>query len=398
MKKLLSIIILSCVTGYALNAQCPVRFKGNERSNVGIYIEEIATGNKIVEYNSRQSMTPASIMKSLTCATALNLLGADYQFETGFYLVGTDPMNGSADLVIMADADPTMGSRHFKSSTHVMDSVAAYLIELGATYIDGNIDINGDVLPDGGGVLPQWEVEDITEYYGVGLYPLNWYDNYFESDQIIPSPEDYFVQQLGEVLTMNEIEINANELDFHADSLALDSLHIYTHRSAPLKQIMRSLMVRSDNLMADGTLRALAPFQPRDSAISMVKEFWGALGVSLDESRILDGSGLARGNALAPDQLGRILTLMARSELCDDYVSLFPVAGKDFSLLSGTKLSGRMALKSGSMTGVHTYAGYLLDRKTRKPTHTVVIMVNNFYCSRAQLKKAIENYFLQTLK
>lgn len=392
-------VLVSILFGYNfMAARCPIQFKGCERATVGIYIEKISTGDKLEEYNADKSMTPASTLKSLTCASALTMLGPDYRFLTDFYLVGSDVRAGDADLVVVGAADPTLGSRHFKSSANVLDSVSTRLSESGATYIDGTIRIDGEVLPEGGGVIPRWEVEDISESYGVGLYPVNWYDNYFESDQIIQSPPEYFAQQLGVVLTMEGININGNELE--ADSIPLDSVHVYTHRSSPLKEIMKSLMVRSDNLMAEGTMRALAHGQPSDSAIVAMKGLWSGFGLDLSETKIVDGSGLARCNAIAPGQLGKMLTLMARSGYASEYVSLFPKAGKEGTvktLLAGTRLAGLMALKSGSMSGVHTYAGYLLDKKSGKPTHSVVVMVNNFYCTRTQLRKAIETYLLQKL-
>lgn len=90
---------------------------------------------------------------------------------------------------------------------------------------------------------------------------------------------------------------------------------------------------------------------------------------------------------------------MAQSDDCMTYAGLFPKAGKEGTvkrLLAGTRLAGRLAVKSGSMGGVHCYAGYLLDN-AGKPSHTVVVMVNNFFCNRTQLRKSIERYLLNIL-
>ncbi|MBR5744394.1 MAG: hypothetical protein IKX94_03605, partial [Muribaculaceae bacterium] len=53
------------------------------------------------------------------------------------------------------------------------------------------------------------------------------------------------------------------------------------------------------------------------------------------------------------------------------------------------------ALKSGSMRGVQCYAGYKLDNDNR-PTHVIVILINNFSGGRAELKAAIGRYLLET--
>lgn len=398
----IAISIIFCSLTSIVSAQIPLRFKGNDRAIIGIYIEEIAGGKKIADYNSRYSMIPASTLKILTCATALEQLGTEYRFATDFSLVGPDIEQGDARLVITASADPTTGSREFKSSMHVPDSVAAHLLANGISYINGGIDIDGSVLPDGGGVVEQWEIEDITESYGVGLYPFNWLDNYFETDLIIKDPGEYFTQQLMECFTMNDIELTeANEIfSTEADSIPSDTLPIYTHLSAPLSDIMQNLMYRSDNLMAEGILRALANGQSRDSAISVVRDTWQRKGLDMEFTRILDGSGLARANSISPQQLGYILSYMAKSPFAQEFTTLFPRAGKEGTvknLLTGTRLAGKLALKSGSMSGVQCYAGYFYKGKSKQPTHSVVIMINNFYCTRYQLRKAIENYLLQTL-
>lgn len=399
MKKTITALTLTLLPLVAMTARCPITFQGNDAAIVGIYIQDLKTGKMVADYQSSMAMTPASILKALTCATALNMLGPDYRFTTDFLLVGENPKAGEADLVVVGTADPTTGSRDFKESASVIDSVMCALKDASVTSIAGDVLINGSILPEGGGVVPQWEVEDVTESYGVGLFPVNWMDNYFESDYIIPSPPDYFKEILTQKLTLNGINVAGNMVELGADSLQPDTLCVLTHRSPVLKEIMRSLMYRSDNLMAEATLRALAPGQPRDSALSTVRDFWKRQGVDLKFTRLLDGNGLSRGNAISAAQMGRILTYMARSEFCADYVSLFPHAAKDGtvkSLLRGTRLAGRLAVKSGSMSGVHCYAGYKLD-KAGRPTHTVVIMVNNFFCKRTQLKQAIENYLLNIL-
>lgn len=386
------------LTFFSGKCQNPLRYLGSEHSSIGIFIQDLKTGKIVADYNGTVAHTPASVLKALTCATALEKLGPDFQFKTEFILQGCNPAEGDANMTIIAGADPTLGSREFIESRHVLDSLCTRLTDLGITYIHGDIEINSNILPEGGGVVPQWEVEDISQSYGVGLYPINWMDNYFEEKMIIPSPPDFFKEQLLETLAMSQIEV-AGEKNSMQES-PNDTIPIYTHFSAPLKEILRSMMVRSDNLMAEGVFRALGPNMTSDSVIGIEKEHWLKQGIDLKYSRILDGNGLARGNSLSPRQIGSILKHMAKSEYAKEYVSLFPKCGIEGTVknfLRNTRLASKMVLKSGTMTGVHCYAGYRIDIHTGLPTHTVVIMVNNFYCTRYQLRKAIENYLLQIL-
>ena len=157
----------------------PITFPGREAASVGIYIENLETGDVVADHNSAVALTPASILKSLTAATSLLTLGKDFQYRTDFILLGTDPQSGAADMIIIGGGDPTMGGRDFEASGTIPDIIANRLTELGIDRIQGEVKIDGSVLPEGGGVVPGWEVEDITESYGAGLFPINWMDNYF---------------------------------------------------------------------------------------------------------------------------------------------------------------------------------------------------------------------------
>ena len=79
-----------------------------------------------------------------------------------------------------------------------------------------------------------------------------------------------------------------------------------------------------------------------------------------------------------------------------EYVSFFPLAGQEGTLkkfLSGTRLDSYVALKTGSMNGIQCYAGYKLDDDFA-PTHVVVVMVNDFSCSRQHLRQEVERMLL----
>ena len=70
---------------------------------------------------------------------------------------------------------------------------------------------------------------------------------------------------------------------------------------------------------------------------------------------------------------------MLADEFGDTYLSLFPLAGLHgtMNLSRDIPLEGRVAMKTGSMKGVQSYSGYLLDEEGR-PTHLLVFMANGF--------------------
>ena len=172
---------------------------------------------------------------------------------------------------------------------------------------------------------------------------------------------------------------------------------IYTHKSPTFAEIMRSLMFRSDNLMAEGMLRAITPGGTRSDAITEENAIWALAGISAHGVNIIDGSGLSRDNRLTARFLGDVYKYMLLDDFVSDYVTLFPKAGYDGTMqnfLLDTPLEGRVAMKTGSMKGVQSYGGYLLDEEGN-PTHLIVFLVNGFRCSRAALKNDIQRLLLE---
>ena len=51
-------------------------------ASFGCLVEEIGTGATLCEYNADLQVTPASVLKLVTTATALELLGESYRFPT----------------------------------------------------------------------------------------------------------------------------------------------------------------------------------------------------------------------------------------------------------------------------------------------------------------------------
>ena len=205
-----------------------------------------------------------------------------------------------------------------------------------------------------------------------------------------PVPYSTFISSLTLALEKTGIKVKGEEVPRDGYER-----QIGTYSSPVFVDIMRSLMFRSDNLMAEGMLRALAPAESRDAALEEQKGVWEDFELNIKNITVEDGSGLSRNNRLTPRFLGTLLEQMARSSVGRSYVSLFPRAGCEGTvkrLLKGTPLEGRLVLKSGSMNKVQSYAGYLLDDDGRA-THVVVFMANGFK-DRANLKLRLEKFLV----
>ena len=421
--------------------QC-LNFDGEGATSVGVYIKDIGSGEVMVDHNSELSLTPASVMKAITTASALSVLNPDSCFSTPVVLRGSKGPSGtwSGDLVVRAVADPTLESNSFKNNLGFADRIVSALKAKGITRITGAVVVEGSL--SDAGPLVQWEIEDVVWPYGAGLFAFNYRDNSatlypntgktrpevpglkvtvrrqdgpnnlirgvnsnnilvytrnpkdtrWALDVSVPDPAAVFRAELKGKLSAAGITVGSKAVDAKGGETVL-----LRQKSPRFSEIMRNLMIHSDNLFAEGMLRSIAPGASRKAAIKREKELWATRGINTSCTLINDGSGLTRANRLSPRFIGDVLEWMAKSDRATLYASFFPKAGREGTLksfLKDTRLEGRVALKTGSVSSVQCYAGYVLD-DARKPTHVVVIMVNGFFCPRREVRRGAEELLLK---
>jgi len=153
-----------------------------------VYAKNTITGEIIAEYRSGKIMYPASNLKLLTTAVALDKLGSDYVFNTHIEYDGHINKNNEliGNLFIRGEGDPTLGSSEMEGVAPYDSLFKMWIKQLkikGITKIKGNIvgdDSYLDYMPLPGG----WAWDDIGNYYAAGTSGLcineNMYYLYFE--------------------------------------------------------------------------------------------------------------------------------------------------------------------------------------------------------------------------
>lgn len=422
-----------------------LNFYGRDAATVGVYITNLSTGQAVEKENINMSMIPASILKSVTSATALCLLDENFRYNTDVMLHGE--LQGNildGNLVVKASGDPTIESSHFLNRRGFEDMIVEALKSRNISVINGEIIVDEDMFSDTG-QCPQWVIEDTGWDYGAGFYGFNYCNNTFrlypESEKTIPqvpyidvmvektdagtdigrgvnsdiyivsgrnvenknfyvtttmnSPSTVFAYNMRDRLQREGIKVNDNVIEPCGETTRL-----LRYQSPVNVDMLRVMMFDSDNMMAEATLRALAPGQSRKAAINKEISYWKSRGLETSFIKIADGSGLARIDRVTPKFMADVLTYMAKNSHADTFVSLFPKVGREGTVknfLKNTALDGKLVLKSGSMNGVHCYAGYKIGTNG-KPTHAVVVIVNNFFCSRDVLRKEIQRFLLAVFK
>ena len=145
-------------------------------ANISLLVQNLQTGEIIDSYRPCNVAPPASVMKLLPTATALETLGEDYQFCTyieysGYISDGI--LHG--DLYVRGTGDPTLGSQKIGDS-NFLNRWVKVIREAGIKQIRGQVIADMSYF-DADAINPGWIWEDIGNYYAPGVYALSYMDN-----------------------------------------------------------------------------------------------------------------------------------------------------------------------------------------------------------------------------
>lgn len=140
------------------------------RAHWGVIVLDAATGSTLLERNADQLFIPASNMKLVTAAAAMDRLGPDYRFATT--LEADLRADGTADsLVVLGGGDPTLRTPFHDPPLAPLDSLADSLAAAGLRRVDGPLIVDQRLF-DSTLVHPAWETFDLDWYYAAPIAPF----------------------------------------------------------------------------------------------------------------------------------------------------------------------------------------------------------------------------------
>jgi D-alanyl-D-alanine carboxypeptidase/D-alanyl-D-alanine-endopeptidase (penicillin-binding protein 4) len=147
---------------------------------------------------------------------------------------------------------------------------------------------------------------------------------------------------------------------------------LWEHRSPPLRTLVRQMLIESDNHIAEQLLRIVGTHGGDSLTVPAGSERSGAMveqaylqshDVPTPGLQIVDGSGLALGNRVAPITFVKLLQTAAIT-LGSDYVTAFARAGIEGTVRHHDvgAARGYVRAKSGHIGGVNTLVGYVQSK------------------------------------
>jgi D-alanyl-D-alanine carboxypeptidase/D-alanyl-D-alanine-endopeptidase (penicillin-binding protein 4) len=215
-----------------------------------------------------------------------------------------------------------------------------------------------------------------------------------ELDCALQNPSVVFEFWLRNYLNYKGIATIYNDIDpgFNREKHLLMEIE-----SLPYHELAKFTNYVSNNLFADIVFKNISKLKTGESSFSKSAKNMNALlktlNLNTQNIRIVDGSGLSRQNLMTSGFMCEYLRAI-KFHVPDFHLSL-PSPGTDKSTLkyfmssySAKNNKERIFLKSGSMTGVLNYAGYIVNKNGE--TMCVAIMTNNFLCKTKDIRSKLE--------
>ncbi|WP_294070379.1 D-alanyl-D-alanine carboxypeptidase/D-alanyl-D-alanine endopeptidase [Proteiniphilum sp. UBA1028] len=144
-----------------------------KHASVGISVVDLETGKRVVAHDAGKSLTPASVLKLITTATALEVLGENYRYKTDVALDAEDPTR----ILIIGSGDPTLGSEAFHGNQNLFFiTTADALMKVLQPEKEYSLYVVDDLFGYNG-ISPEWTWIDMGNYYAAGAYGISVFDN-----------------------------------------------------------------------------------------------------------------------------------------------------------------------------------------------------------------------------
>lgn len=389
-----------------------------------------ADGTPLFTHRAGVPMTPASTLKLVVAATALDVLGAQHRFDTRFEALDEPGADGvlRGPLWLVGGGDPLLTSTELRGGIGVLQ-------RLGLTQVDGPL-----IVDDGAFVGPEqnsnWDPADLDEGYASATSAISLDQDTVEfhvtpgavgaparvtieppndriaiegsvmtgsatdvsidrrpgnvfavGGNIAPGKtEKYWKPVLGipsyvagatvALLAGRRIEVTGGTQNGPAPLVART---LWLHRSQPLAAIVEEMLVHSNNHSAEQLLRILgesAKGPGTDAAgLAVERRELRRLGIVHPQLRAYDGSGLAPRDAIAPIVLARLLAAELRGPNAAVFLRSLPRVGMEGTVqyheLRGA--FGRARAKSGHLSHVNDLAGTVLTHHHGRVTFAFLV-------------------------
>lgn len=373
-------------------------------ATVSLTVRDARSGATLYQHNPRTRLVPASNLKLLTTAAAMDVLGPQYRFSTQLLSNGIrqgDRLTGN--LYLRGLGDPTIQFADYQA-------LAAQLASQGVRQVQGDL-VFDDTWFDAERLGVDWSHDDETTYYGAQISALTVSPNAdFDAGSVLVTakaparvgqpvsveifpPTDYLQlsnravsgpgntyginrrhgtnllqlsgavapgrqsPQLVSVWEPTQLVANLFEHALAQQGITVLGRRVMggaspvaatvlaEHQSAPLQELITPLLKLSNNNMSEALLKAMgrqtANSGTAAAGVVAVAGFLKRQGLDTTALRQVDGSGLSRQNLVSSQTLTDLLLVARKQPWFNAWYNALPIAGNT-DRMTGGSLSYRL--------------------------------------------------------
>lgn len=447
MQKIISLLLLLCFTITSAAAESinkTIRDLNINKSAISVSIKDVENGNVVYALNQRMPMIPASTLKLVTSASALDTLGYDYKFSTKLYKstnndlyfkLVADPFLTSNDLEYLieaAKAKNVLSPKNIYLDASIFDSIEwgegwqwddelnSLMPKFSSYNLDGNL-LKIEFRPSANNTPP---VITVKPFYPITFMNLVTTDLTSKDNTVLLSRNSSIapnvLEATGVISKTNIIRIPVNDtrryfvlrledairtkkMDYYAaiknSLLPKDNVYLVAQVDHNIEDAMSSILKTSNNFVAE-TLFKLAGAKFTDSqgsiknSLSMLDAYLRKLNVSDNDIKVVDGSGVSKNNIMTADFMTDFLLAEAKTENFDMFKAYLPTPGEGTLKNRMLYFKNNLRAKTGTLSDTSSIAGYITSRKGK--LFAFDIMINDAKTTSAD-KKNIEEQILRQI-
>ena len=199
----------------------------------------------------------------------------------------------------------------------------------------------------------------------------------------VRDPTAFFLSVLRETLREAGLEVQGPALpaeDWPIERSGAVEMHLFTHRSPPLSDVLAGMLKPSQNQIAETLLltvgRELRGEATAAAGVAVMDSVFRAWSLPVEGLHMADGSGLSRYNLVSPRFLTALLATMDASASREVWRASLPLAGTDGTLEGRMRegpLNQRVLAKTGTLSGVRTLSGYLTTPRGEQIIFSILV-------------------------
>ena len=434
-------------------------------ADIGLQVVNVATGEEVYAHRADENFLPASVMKVVTAAAALNTLGPSYRFTTAILRDEETELNAegtlAGDLYIWGGGDPQLVVEQVWKMARELRLAGVYKIDgdlvFDAEYFDDEyliagwnkkVDItNGPayfapisaltvnynttsiVVAPGPEVgeparveletpVDLFTLENTVSTGRLGSRPwmtierdVNWKTGEitFTLEGNIPmeeapwryyravaDPKTHFMDVFEEMLDAHDIEVEGRSRLAKAPT---ETVALVSWKSPSLQDLLNQMNKNSSNIIAEQVLKAMgaevhgAP-GTTEKGLRVISEYLSGLGISPEETSLVNGSGLSRQLTLKPSHITAVLMDMYHDRTVgSEFLASLSVGGQDGTLrrrFNDEEHTGRVRGKTGSVNGVYCLSGFI--EAGDGEVYAFSFLVNNFSRSSRPVRRLQDRF------